>query len=45
MQLNDLKHPALTLSATLDGYRVEIEHVIDGQVVDLAAELKIAIPA
>ena len=25
MQLNDLKHPALTLSATLDGYRVEID--------------------
>lgn len=27
MQLNDLKHPALTLSATLDGYRVEIDPV------------------
>ena len=25
MQLNDLNHPALTLSATLDGYRVEID--------------------
>ena len=25
MQLNDLKHPALTLSASLDGYRVEID--------------------
>lgn len=25
MQLNDLKHPALTLSAAFDGYRVEID--------------------